>query len=308
MSVLSLRNLSYAAISVAALAVAACQGNVGTGSGLVPPPGSQQAPSAQGAAQSRTRTTAGAVFLAGGMNEIPLPAVAGFSLTLYMVEPSSAPSTAPNGGPRTRTERASSTPSPSPTPAPSASDKKSKAAPKATASPEGPKIDTKTTIYPDSVPAAPTPEPTGNVQTYAEREAVVRGYVLPQTDVKLYSLAAARFKIPAAEHPEGRDFTIALFESRKHKKWKLIAYNPEATLDGDIVSADSAAGPITLKKKTGYAFILYGDDLAPTPGPAGTYPPPGSNPFNTPNPAGTMRPFGPPTPFTPQTPPWVGPH
>ena len=153
---------------------------------------------------------------------------------------------------------------------------------------------------------APSPEPTGDVQSYAERVPIMRTYLMSQTEIKLASLAAIHFKLPKEERPDGRGFTVAVFESHKHKKFGLIAWQAEATLDGDTVTADESADPITLRKKMGYVFVLYGDDLQPTPVPRGQYPAPGNNPFATAQP--TRGPFGYPSQFpltqpTPYQPP-----
>jgi hypothetical protein len=120
----------------------------------------------------------------------------------------------------------------SPVPASSASPK---ASPKASASPHpagtGPKIETKLVVYPDYAPDAPTPEPTGNVQTYSKRKAIVRGYISPAVDVALYGLGAARFTIPASEQTPNRGFTVAIFSASKKHKPQLIASDTSATRD-----------------------------------------------------------------------------
>lgn len=283
----------------ALIGIAACSGNLGTGTGLPAPPAPGVSASVQAANQSRQRTAAGAVYLASDIHEIPFSPLGGFTLALQLATPSPKPSGPATAAPKARPSGAPPTASPSPSPSPTAAGKK-KASPSASSTPSGPKIDTKITIFPEDAPAAPTPAATGNVQNYAERPAVVRGYMMPAVDIKLYSLAAAVFKLPADQRPEDRGFTIALFESHKHKKWKLLAWTPEATLDDDTVSAADATEPLVLRKKTGYVFVLYGDDLEPTPAPRGSYPPPGNNPFATPGASATPRPFGaPPTPFNP---------
>jgi hypothetical protein len=160
--------------------------------------------------------------------------------------------------------------------------------PKAAATPSGPKIDTKTTIYPEDAPAAPTPQPTGNVQSFAHRTALVRGWIMPRTAVTLYSLAAVRFTIPTLEQTKGRGFTIAMFESQKHRKSHLLAWDPAAVLSDTTISAATVANePITLKKNVGYFFVLYGDDIGPAPAPSGSFAP-ANNPLLGSPPPGTL--------------------
>jgi hypothetical protein len=171
----------------------------------------------------------------------------------------------------------------------------SSASPKASASPHpagtGPKIETKLVVYPDYAPDAPTPEPTGNVQTYTKRKAIVRGYISPAIDVALYGLGAARFTIPAGEQTPNRGFTVAIFSASKKHKPQLIASDTSATLESNVVA--SLATPLTLKKGTGYDIVLYGDELPSTPAPVPSgYPTPGNNPFVTPTPPGYQPPPG----------------
>jgi hypothetical protein len=289
------RKLAVGLSLAAMVGIAACSGGV-SGTGLPAPPGPAISASVGAASQSRQRTASGAVYLASDVHEIPLPPLAGFGLTIALASPTPKASVSAATNPKAPAGPPTASPSPSPSPSPAA---KKKAAPSASATPAGPKVDTKITIFPEDAPAAPTPAATGNVQSYAERPPVIRGYIMPATDLKLYSLAAASFKLPSDQAPEGREFTIALFESEKHRKWKLLGWTPDATLEDGVVSASDATEPLLLHKKMGYVFVLYGDDLEPTPAPRGSYPPPGSNPFATPG-AATPRPFGaPPTPFNP---------
>jgi len=322
------RPLALGAMFATATVVSACSGNLGSGGvgGLPVTPGGTtgyQQPAGPGgaASASRERDAEGAVYLAAGMNALPLPTVDGFSLTLSLASP--APTTAPSAvasaaaSPSLRqkvsrvvTEVAqvvepsaaaasplasgSPTPSPSPVasiatpkPSPSPSPTPKSGAHTATPNPNasGPKIDTKLVIYPESAPDAPTPAPTGNVQQFTKRTAIVRGYLSPAIDLPIYGLAAARFTIPKDEQTAGRGFTIAIFTSvKKHRE--LIASDPEAKLADNVVSSTLSA-PFTLKKGTGYDIMLYGDELAATPGPVpSAYPTPGTNPFVTPMPSG----------------------
>jgi len=306
-------------------ASAACQGNIGTGGGLPQPPGPQI--TAIAGAQSRTRTTDGAVFLASDLKAIPLPDVGGVSVTILPEPPTPAPSGAPSGlvpapagsakaalssaarpeSTRLATATPAATPTAAPTaappvappsasgsPAPKASGTPAARSalagggkPKSAATPSGPKIDTKTTIYPEHAPAAPTPQPTGNVQSYAQRTPLVRGWILSRTPLTLYSLAAVRFTIPPSEQTKGRGYTISLFQSLKHRKNRLIASDPSAVLAADAISAATVATePISLKKNVGYFFVLYGDYNGPAPAPTGSFPAANNPVLGSPGPGG----------------------
>lgn len=186
--------------------------------------------------------------------------------------------------------------------------------PNAVATPSGPKITTKMTIYPDDAPAAPTPQPTGNVQSYGKRVALARGWVDSAVDLKLYSLAAAHFAIPTSEQTKSRGFTIALFQSAKHRKSSVLAWDANASLSGNVVSVMNENDPITLKKHTGYFFVLYGDDIGPVATPQGAYPGANNPALNgSPGPGGVPLPPGAPTPVPsitpfPQSSNIIGPH
>jgi hypothetical protein len=289
---------------LASLSIAACSGGAGTGTGLPAPPGYNPTPNAAAAQTIQEHTTAGAIYLTKDVDELKFPASTGFGFTIDLG--ATAPTPVPSGFHAKPT--AAPSPSPSASPAPRTTDtpapkgKRSKPTPDPT--PSGPKIDTKVTVFPMDAPAAPTPEATGAVRSFAQRVPVVRTYLLSATTLKLYSLAAVHFKLPKDERPEGRGFTIAVFEQHKHRKYGLVAWEPEATVEGDTVSVSDATEPLTLKKKMGYVFVLYGDDLEPTPVPH-NYAPPGQNPFVTPTPAGRPgfpQQYGPPTPYGGQQP------
>ena len=309
--------LSCTSAFAAAVVLAACQGNVGNGGLSIPQAPAYNNPQGPGGATtaSRQRVVEGAVTLAAGMNEVPLPAVDGFSIALELgTPPPASPSPAPSSSPTARARvgafrfadaaeaatlppSASPAPAASPSPSPGASAAAGGAsqAPAATSSgaaaspspvPSGAaKIATKTTVYPDDAPAAPTPQPSGNVQTFAKRTAIVRGYVEAGSPIPLYGLGAIRFTIPSEEAKSGRGFTVAVFTGRKHHE-TLVASDANAAIAGSVVAA-SATEPLVLKKATAYAIVLYGDELPATPAPVSSgYPSPGTNPFATPVPGG----------------------
>lgn len=305
-----------ALLAAMCVALAACQGNIGNGGLSIPGPAAYNNPQGPGGegTQSRQRVVEGAVFLASDFKEIQLPEADGFTIAVELGSPAPAtPSAAPSRGatprasalgshrrraPKTASSvstspapsaRPSGTPSSGPSPSPSVSPAAVPsgrgAAPSASPapSPGAPKIATKTIAYPDDAPAAPSPEPSGQVQIYGVRKAIVRGYVNSATPLDLYGLAAIRFTIPADEQKDGRGFTIALFESGRHHHQSLVAFDANAKLDGSVVSV-SDTQPLVLKKDTGYLLMLYGDELPSTPAPVSSgYPSPGNNPFPAPS-------------------------
>jgi hypothetical protein len=153
------------------------------------------------------------------------------------------------------------------------------------------KIVTKTTVYPDDAPALPSPKPSGDVVTFAKRSAIVRGYLEPASDVTLYGLGAIHFTIPQAEQTAGRGFTVAVFTAGKKHHEGLVALDAAPTLVDNVVASTQTTGTLVLTKATGYLIMLYGDELPPTPAPAGAYPTPGTNPFPTQTP-GAQGQFG----------------
>ncbi len=307
---------SGAILAALCVGLAACQGNIGSGGLSIPGPPAYTNPQGPGeGAQSRQRVVEGAVLLASDLKEIPLPAVDGFTVAVELGTPApaspsaSASRAATPGRSALRSHRAlgaqllatasasavsvaSTAPSSSPSPQPSGSPSPGASVPPTGRglrisaspgpSPGAPKIVTKTTVYPDDAPPAPSPQPSGNVQTYAVRKAIVRGYVNSATPLDLYGLGAIRFTIPADEQKDGRGFTIALFESGRHRHQSLVAFDADAKVDGNVISV-SDTQPLILKKDTGYLLMLYGDELPPTPGPVSSgYSTPGNNPFPTP--------------------------
>ena len=272
------------------------------------------APASSATPAASVALTATAGTKVPGPGRIPSPVAA----PAASVTPSASAAGSPAGGPISAAPIGSASPASSASPgasaAPAASPAPAKGAAAAGPTP-GPKIATKTTIYPDDAPAAPTPVPTGEVQTFTHRTAIVRGYLQPETDLSLYGLGAIRFTIPSTELLPRRGFTIAVYENGKHRHERLIAYDTEPTVASAVI-ASGATDPLVLKKGIGYLLLLYGDDTAPTPAPvAPGYPSPGNNPF--PTPTGSAYPpgvYGAPSPYppyataTPFTSPFGTPH
>lgn len=325
------------AVVAVLVALAGCQGNLGSGSGLSIPaaqPYGQPGGPGNPAPQTRQRSLDGAVFLTSEMASLPLPTLDGFAISLALGTPPPTPSPTPSGyvaptptasasasprTPRRVKTRALAAPtattSPAPVPDSSASPlaSASSASPTASAtandaangatsaspaagstkrptpgaSPAVPKTVTKLVVYPDDAPAAPTPAPTGSVQSYPVRKALVRGSIKPAADLPLYGLGAVRFTIPSDEDTTGRGYTVAIFAAGKRHHESLVAGDPKATVASHVV-ASGALDALVLKKNTTYAIVLYADELPATPSPAGVgYPAPGSNPFATPQPGVT---------------------
>jgi hypothetical protein len=84
------RRAFYVAFLCAGVALAACQGNIGGGSGLSIPqaPGyGQPAGPGNAQSQSRERVLDGAVFLSPKLTEVPLPEIGGFSVSIALGTP-----------------------------------------------------------------------------------------------------------------------------------------------------------------------------------------------------------------------------
>ena len=334
MRVFHWRGLGRAAFGAAVAALVACQGNLGGGSGLsIPqaPSYNQPAGPAGAAPQSRQRILEGAApasLVKAGANAKRPAAMA----PAPPASPAADPSAFASGSLVAQASAAPSAAASAPSSAGSASPSgKPTSAPSPGASGPGPKISTKTTIYPDDAPGAPTPIPTGEVQTFYKRIPLVRGYVQPSSDLSLYGLAAVRFTLPTSELTPKRGFTIALFENGKHHHDRLLGFDTDPALSNGVV-ASTLTDPVVLKKGVGYLLLIYGDDTGPTPAPvASGYPGPGNNPFPMPscsppcppqqqpyNPYATPtpynpNPYAPPTPFNPYAPtpyanPFGSPH
>jgi hypothetical protein len=364
------------------LAFAACQGNIGSGSGLsIPQAAAPYQPGGPGqAAQTRERALDGAVYLSSysPAPTLPLPAIGGFGIAIDLgtapPSPSPAPSTSASAA---ATKKSASKRSPTsaighrytvalaaPSPEAAASDAPSVAPiasaaaaaptgsaaasssgvthlsdvpspgasgspgpagsgapiPGASASPaghhhthpainQGPKVVTKTVAYPDDAPVAPTPEPTGSVQTYPVRAALVRGYLLPAVDVPIYGLGAIKFTVPKSEITATRGYTIAVFTYAKKHRGKLLEYDTAPTVGVDSIVSSYADDPIVFKKNIAYELVLYADPglATPVPLPTGSYPNAGTNPIPypsgyTPQPGQSGTPIAPGYPYPSPTP------
>jgi hypothetical protein len=163
------------------------------------------------------------------------------------------------------------------------------------------KAELKLTTYPENAPELPA---TAGV---APRRALVRGYLILQRDLSISGPAAFEFILPPSERTAERAFTIAVYESLKRGKLKLVAQDPSGTLAGESVrgSASGSEAPLLLHRGRGYVALLYAADLpaavpspggyAPVPGASGYAPAPGASGY-TPAPGAsgsTPPPWGP---------------
>jgi hypothetical protein len=272
---------------VACLFVAACQGSTGTG--LPQAPMGPQSPYPQGinpnqAPQSRQQIENVSVAVAPSASALDVGQFDGFDLEIDLSKPTAAPQTvAPSAPPAGRVSRkASPSPSPSPTPTPSPSPK-SHASPSPT--PSGPRIDVKLTAFPDGAQ-----KPPGDADSPdARRVPILKALLQPSVDLALYSLGALRFTIPSGEQESGRGFTVALYETRKFHKDRLIDSRGDLAVDGDVVRALKATGELKLWKGHTYTALLFGDPLPATPSP---YSPPQYPGTQMNYPPGQMQPNG----------------
>ena len=329
------RSLSFAIVAFT-LGLTGCQGGAGSPGLPQAPGGYAPAPAAGGGGPqavpyTRTRTVEGAVYLLPSEADVPLPAVGGFLVSLQLHAASPTPSPSPRGaapagsaagspgaapagassGPAAAASPSAAppvtAPSAGPSPAPSTvagASSSPKVLHRATAIPSGPKIDTKTTIYPTDAPPAPSPAPTGNVQTFLHQTAIVRGYFLAETDLALNSLDSVRFTIPKEEQTPNRSFIVALYDLSKKHHPRLVTFSADTSLSSGIVTSSGETDPLKLSKGTAYAVVLYGDELPATPPPVQTTPvPPAQNPFATPMPSGYPPGYAPPPGYQATYPP-----
>jgi hypothetical protein len=299
-------------LAAACLLTSACQGSTGTGLPQAPLPQGSYGPGVNPnqAPQSRQQTESVSVPVEAAASTLDFSQFDGFGFAIELAKPTAAPATAdPTASAAAKGKKAKPTASPSPSPSPMPTPtptptSKSHASPSPT--PSGPRVDVKLTVYPDGTQKAP-----GDAESTAVRRVpVVKALMQPSVDVRLYSLGALRFTIPATEQESGRGFTVALYETRKYHKDRLIDWHTDVAADGDVVRADKATDSLKLSKGHAYTVILFGDALPATPGPYSgpQYPgtqmqyPPGQNPGQ---PGQLGQPF-PPQPGQPYPPPRPG--
>ncbi len=136
----------------------------------------------------------------------------------------------------------------------------------------------KFTIYPDGTQKAP-----GDYDSaFTRRVPVVDILLEPSFDLPLYSLGAFAIGIPPGDDLPGRGFTVALYETRKYHKDRLIDDRLDATSVKGVVRADKAKDAIELSKGHEYTLILFGDQLPSTPSPYSPAQYPGAPGFGQP--------------------------
>jgi hypothetical protein len=132
----------------------------------------------------------------------------------------------------------------------------------------GPNVSMRFTIYPDG-----TQKPPGDFDSsFTRRVPIVDVLLKPSVTLKLYSLAALGIQIPSAEDTASRGFTIALYETRRYHKDRLMEDHVDAQIGSGVVRATNSKDALELSKGHEYTAILFGDPLAATPSP---YSPPG---------------------------------
>jgi hypothetical protein len=249
------------------LLVAACQGSTGTG--LPQAPMGPQSAYPQGmypnqAPQSRQHIESVSVAVEPSAPALDVGRFDGFDLEIELAKPTAAPETPTPSATRAARGARKATPSPSPSPSPSptpTASPKSHASPSPT--PSGPRVDVKLTVYPDGAQKPPGDADSQDIR----RVPILKALLQPSVDLSLYSLDALRFTIPAAEQQAGRGFTVAVYETRKFHKDKLIDSRTDLSVASDVVRADKATSALKLSKGHTYTVLLFGDPLPATPSP-----------------------------------------
>jgi len=240
------------------------------GGGIQPP--AQGQPGGQSQTRSRQEVLERTLPLPTDAKRLELPPVSGFSAQLDLAAATPSPNPASSALPK---PAASASASPLPAASalvslPSPGMPRASATPRPTSSSaaNGPHVDTKITAYPDSSPTLPPP-----TDASPNRTAIVRILIRPSVALPLYGLAALTIGVPPDEATPRRGFSIAVFEQLKHHKERLVTVVTTATATNGVVSATTARDPLTIPAGHGYSFILYGDDLPPTPAPVMSQPP-----------------------------------
>jgi hypothetical protein len=270
------------------------------GQGGIQPP-AQNAPGGQSGSRSRQDVLERTLPLAAGQGKLELPPLSGFTATIDLT--TAAPSPAPSGA--SPAPKLAASPSPQPSGTPPAAAGVATPAPTSSSAAKGPHVDTKITAYPDSAPTLPPP-----TDATPNRSPLVRVLVRPSVALPLYGLAAISFSVPTEEANARRGYSIGVFEQVKHHKERLVTYVNSGTITNGVVRASTARDPLTIPAGHGYSFILYADDLPPTPAPLMSTPPqPATPPVPGQGPPGTSpMPFATAAPGTTYpTPPTVYP-
>lgn len=254
----------------AAISVAACQGNLGSGTSLpatangpvsVPDNGSP-APSTAvspltGALLSPAPDTV-TVALADAPSGLRCPVVQDYGCVLSFNVPASAsaaPTLSPSSAPlASASPDVTASPSPSPTPI------------------SGPSMVLVLTAQPKDAPAMVNHNPKAVATT-----ALARVTLRPSANFSLDGLAIATFTLPAAQIPD-RAFALQLFEQKKKKRIPLYSL-PKSELNKEktALTFKFKFPKMTLPKGHTYLLVLYGDELpaassSPVPAPSASSP------------------------------------
>jgi hypothetical protein len=284
-----------AAFGILLVALAACQGSIGS----TPPVAAPQVganPQGQvagvgGPGASRAKTAEGTVKYSKDMAAISFPIAEGYGARVVIASspsPSASPSSsakASGGASPSASVSASASASASASPSVSPSGKTTPS-PQPTKKASVPLITLKLSVYPEDVPLGPTPDPEASPEPtpIQDRSAIVRAYFKAPGALKLPSLDAVKFTVPLDEIVTGRGFSIAFYMIPDkmavsqpllggHKDGTMrIAYTTAAIVDAKtgVIEAGPGFDPITISANTAYAAVLYGDPEAIAgPGPNG---------------------------------------
>ncbi|HET9096310.1 MAG TPA: hypothetical protein VFN37_06585 [Candidatus Baltobacteraceae bacterium] len=311
--------MKRAVIFIAAIALAACSGNFGTGTGIpqqggnlppmgagatpMPPMDKNGLPAGQPTASSSPGPVGSATYpIDDAQKGFACPQMLegyGCMLSFNLPPPTPAPSATPQSakgkGKPTPSPTPSPTPTPSPAPAPSGSASASPA-PKASATPS-------TITLQAQAPPKDAPKMVHIPANTLDTVALMMVQLTTNADFNLDGWANAQFTLPKAD-VDGRGFALQLFQVNKHKK--SVNYRPiwtfdKSTLNDTTLTFSFKTPKTTIGKGSTYMLVLYGDDkstAAPSALPSGA---PGSAlpstvPSGVPSAAPSVTPAGSPTP------------
>ena len=259
-------NLRRAAVLLAVLSAAACQGSYSSGPQIpnTVPSGAAGAPAANpttNPASNSQRTPAPGTLtfaFADAAHGFTCPQNAGFGCTLKLnaaVE-TPAPTASPAGSARPSASP-SPTPTPTPTPSPTAAPSGS---PAASASPDAGAFEVTVSALPKDAPKMVITK-----KDAAPTVAVMMLTLVPSADFVLDGRAVAEFTLPK-EQVTNRGFAIQLFEEtvrHKHHDVHPLYTLAKSTLVKQTLTFSMTPPKLTLPKGRKYFIVLFGDVLAP---------------------------------------------
>ncbi|HKU66783.1 MAG TPA: hypothetical protein VJP85_03310 [Candidatus Baltobacteraceae bacterium] len=285
--------------ALALVALAACSGNFGTGTGMpqtgpgIPPMGAgtpmppmdrNGMPINPSASPSPTPGTVGNAtypiedaqkgFACGTLSE-------GYGCTLAFNLPPPTPTPSPSPKNAKRKSKTTATPSPTPTPTPTPTPKASAspspgASAGASASPS-PSPTPETITLQAQAPPKDAPKMVHVPANSLDTVALMMVQLTTNGDLDLDGWANAQFTLPKTE-VDGRGFAVQLFQVNKRKKgveYKPIWTFDKSTLNERTLTFSFQPPKMKIAKGSTYMLVLYGDDKssAPSPAPSGSAPP-----------------------------------